>query len=142
MKPIPVSFDEIIRQAPWKAMRGYSPDVVIGIERGGTVMAAVAAYRLGARLLTIRASRYDDSKPANIIHEEPCLLRADISEVRGKRVLIVDDVSRSGSTLAAVRRLAISSGAADAKTFVYAGRADFYCRSFEACLVFPWETGQ
>ncbi len=56
-----------------------------------------------------------------------------------KRVLIVDDVSNSGKTLAAVRKLAMTAGAKEAKTFVYAGNADFSCRPFERCLVFPWE---
>ena len=139
MKPVPVSFQEIMHSAPWEAMEAFAPDFVLGIERGGAVLAAVAAYMLGSRLLSVRASRYDDAKPAGIIHDEPLLDGADLFSIRGKKVLIVDDVSNSGKTLAAVKRLALSAGAAEARTFVYAGKADYSCRPFEACLAFPWE---
>jgi len=139
MKPIPVSFSEILESAPWESMKKFAPECVLGIERGGVVLAAIAAYRLGSRLLTVRASLYDDSKPAKMLQDEPKLVAADLAYIRGKRVLIVDDVSNSGKTLAAVKRLALSAGAAGVKTFVYAGNADFSCRPFERCLVFPWE---
>lgn len=139
MKPVIVSFSEILESAPWESMKTYAPECVLGIERGGAVFAAVAAYRLGSRLLCVRASRYDDSKPANILHDEPQILAGDLAFLKGKRVLIVDDVSNSGKTLAAVRKLAMSAGAAEVRTFVYAGNADFSCRPFERCLVFPWE---
>ena len=141
MKPISVSYEEIMDSAPWDSLRAFSPDMVIGVERGGMVLAAIAAFRLNASLATVRASLYDDSKPAKEKYQEPKIepSTASLPQLAGKRVLIVDDVSNTGRTLAAVMGLVRSAGASQAKSFVYAGKADFSCRPFERCLRFPWE---
>jgi uncharacterized protein len=137
MKPVKVSFDELHASIPWKRLASFSPDIIVGVERGGIVLAALAAFRLGAELLTLRASLYDDSRPARALRPVPLVTCGQLC-VRKKRVLLVDDVSNTGMTLAAVRSLLLSEGAAEVKTFVYAGKADFSCRPFERCLAFPW----
>jgi hypoxanthine phosphoribosyltransferase len=139
MKPIPVSYDEIMQSAPWDSLRAFAPEVVVGIERGGIVLAATAAFRLGADLATIHASLYDDSKPAREKHVTPKINDGSLPTLKGKRVLIVDDVCNTGRTMAAVRERVRSAGAGEIKTFVYAGCADFSCRPFEKCLIFPWQ---
>jgi hypoxanthine phosphoribosyltransferase len=139
MKPIPLSFEEIFNSIPWSSLRLFSPDVVIGIERGGLVLAAIFASRLNAEFLTIHASFYDDSKPAKRIYDQPKISGNIFPSLSEKKVLIVDDVSKSGKTLDVVKTHVFSLGAKEVKTFVYAGHADFSCRSFEQCLIFPWE---
>ncbi len=139
MKPIPVSYGEIMDSTPWVSLRAFSPDMVIGVERGGMVLAAITAFRLDAALATVRASLYDDSKPAKEKHPEPEIMPAPLPSLAGRRVLIVDDVCNTGRTLAAVSRLVQSAGPKEVKTFVYAGNADFSCKPFEKCLRFPWE---
>ena len=130
--------EEIVKSVPWDSLKDFSPDVVIGIERGGVFLAGLIARELGAGLCTIRASFYDDSKPAKEKFEKPKITLAPLPLLNGKRVLIVDDVSNTGKTLSAVRAQILSAGAAEIKTFVYAGKADFSCRPFEKCLIFPW----
>ncbi len=144
MKPVPVTYDDIKNTAPWDSMIAFSPDVVIGIERGGCMLAAMTAYRLRAELVTVRASLYDDSRPARELRAKPIVepppgLSATIAD---KRVLVVDDVSNTGRTLGAVAECARTAGAREIKTFVYAGKADFSCRPFGKCLKFPWEDSQ
>jgi len=139
MKPIFLSFSEILDSIPFASIKGYFPDIVIGIERGGVVLASLVAFRLGIELRSIRASLYDDSKPAKKKFDEPKIEMHNLNGMEGKRVLIVDDVSNSGATLDAVKSAIASIGAKEIKTFVYAGKADFSCRPFERCLVFPWE---
>jgi hypoxanthine phosphoribosyltransferase len=141
MKPIPVSYGEIMDSTPWASLRAFSPDIVIGVERGGMVLAAIAAFRLNAALATVRASLYDDSKPAKEKSPEPKIEQspASLPSLAGKRVLVVDDVCNTGRTLAAVTGMIRSAGAKEVRTFVYAGSADFSCRPFEQCLKFPWE---
>ena len=141
MKPIIVQFEEITMNIPWDSLRKFSPHVVVGIERGGVVLATIIASRLGSALQTIRASFYDDSKPAKKKHDTP-KVDGSLPDLKGLRVLIVDDVSNTGKTLAAVKELVLSGGAAKVSTFVYAGKADFSCRPFERCLVFPWQPTQ
>lgn len=139
MKPIPVSYGEIMDSAPWTSLKAFAPDVVVGIERGGMVLAAIAAFRLGAEFATIRASLYDDSKPAKEKHGMPEINDGHLPSLKGRRVLIVDDVCNTGRTISAVRKRIADAGASDIKTFVFAGNADFSCRPFEKCLRFPWE---
>lgn len=141
MKPVLVSFGEIADSIPFTALGGYAPDIVVGIERGGLVLAGLVAFRLGVGVLSVRASLYDDSKPAKSRYDEPKVNAASLAGLRGKRVLVVDDVSRTGKTLKAVEAAVLSKGAKEVKSFVYAGGADFSCRPFDGCLVFPWEEG-
>ena len=138
MQPIKVSFEQIVSSAPWEGMEKYSPDLVVGIARGGVILAAAAAFRLGVPLETMSASLYNDEKPAREKSSEPAIGRVG-SAVAGKKILLVDDVSNTGRTMGAVKKALLSAGASEVKTFVYAGRADFSCAPFEKCLKFPWE---
>ena len=119
-------------------MEKYSPDLVVGIARGGVILAAAAAFRLGVPLETILASLYNDEKPAREKHGAASVSPLHFS-VSGMRILLVDDVSNTGRTMEAVRKALLSAGAAEVKTFVYAGAADFSCSPFKKCLKFPWE---
>jgi len=138
MQPIKVSFEEIVSSAPWEAMEKYSPDLAVGIARGGVMLAAAAAFRLCVPLETIKASLYNDEKPAKEKHTSP-QIGAINADVKGKRILLVDDVSNTGRTLASVKKALLSAGAKEVRTFVYAGHADFSCAPFKKCLKFPWE---
>jgi hypoxanthine phosphoribosyltransferase len=139
MKPIPLSFQEMMDSIPWSSLSEFSPDIIIAVERGGLVLGALISSRLKSEFLTIHASLYDDSKPAKQIHEQPKISGNIFPALRGKKILIVDDVSNTGKTLDAVREKVKSMGAQEIRSFVYAGEADYSCRSFEKCLVFPWE---
>lgn len=138
MQPIPVSFEQIVSSAPWEAMEKYSPDLVAGIARGGVILAAAAAFRLGVPLETVSASLYNDEKPAREKHGAVAVSLLNFS-VSGMRILLVDDVSNTGRTMEAVKKALLAAGAAEVKTFVYAGKADFSCAPFQKCLKFPWE---
>ena len=138
MQPIKVTFEQIVSSAPWGEMEAYSPDLVVGIARGGVILAAAAAFRLGAPLETVSASLYNDEKPAKEKNKEPQLGRISAA-VAGKKILLVDDVSNTGRTMQAVRAALLSAGASEVKTFAYAGKADFSCMPFQKCLKFPWE---
>ena len=138
MKPIIVSWKEIFSSAPWKRMEGYSPDLIVGIARGGVYIGAAASSMLAVPLAVVSASLYNDEKPAKEKFSEP-KISAVPRAAKGRRILLCDDVSNTGRTLSAVKEKLLTSGAKEVKTFVYAGKADFSCRDFEKCLRFPWE---
>lgn len=108
----------------WRAM---NPEVVIGVPTLGLPLAAAVARRLGhGRMVALGTSRkfwYDDalSEPMrSITSPEPGIGQGTgksvyldprmVPVLAGRRVLLVDDVVSSGSSLAAVLRLLDKAG--------------------------------
>ena len=81
---------------------GFQPDVVIAIARGGLLLAGAISYALGTKACgSINVEFYsgiDERLPEPVLH--PPMF--DAPALGGKRVLLVDDVSDSGRTLAKV----------------------------------------
>jgi len=93
----------------------HAVDKVVGIEARGFIIAAPAAYRLGAGFVPVR-------KPGKLpgpTHETAYALEygSNVLQVHrdafapGERVLIVDDVLATGGTAAAAARLVQATGA-------------------------------
>ena len=86
-------------------VRGYQPDVVIGMESRGFIFAAPIAYQLDAGFVPVRklgklpgeviSTEYDLEYGTNTLE-----LHNDAIE-RGQRVLIVDDLLATGGTVSA-----------------------------------------
>src|SRR5579859_7781230 len=97
-----VSWDELERLVGElaAAVRGEY-DVLLAITRGGMVPAGMLAYRLGIRNILVAAVEfYDDSgRPG----AAPTFLQFPADPLlRGQRVLVVDEVWDSGTTIVAV----------------------------------------
>ena len=82
-------------------LRGAQFDLMLAITRGGLVPAGMLAYRLGIRNILVAAVEYydDEGQPG----PRPTFLQfpAD-SQLRGQRILVVDEVWDSGTTIHAV----------------------------------------
>ena len=127
-----ISFPELVRRLA--ALELPPVDLVVGIGRGGVVPAALAAQRLGCDLRVLQVSFRDDAHQPERV--EP-LVTPPAFDVAGKRVLLVDDVARTGATLrAAAGALA---GAAAIHTLVVAGCADYALFQVDSCIVWPWQ---
>lgn len=91
-------------------------DLVAGIESRGALVAAAIAARLGTGVLSIRKS---GKLPPPVLTEDytreygaaSMEIPADSLELRGSRVVIVDDVLATGGTLGAAKRLLERTGA-------------------------------
>jgi hypoxanthine phosphoribosyltransferase len=84
------------------------PDVVLAISRGGLVPTGMLSYRMGWRdILVAGVAFYDE---AGQMDELQFLQFPDDVLLRGKRVLIVDEVWDSGTTIAAVVERVIAGG--------------------------------
>ncbi|MCR8669812.1 phosphoribosyltransferase [Agrococcus sp. HG114] len=122
---------------------GYEPEIVIAVARGGLLPAGHLAYALGLKLAdAINVEFYTD------VHQtlpDPVLLAPmlDGESVRGKRLLVVDDVADSGRTLALVLELLRGMGAEARSAVLYAKSAsivspDFVWKRTDEWIVFPW----
>jgi len=139
-------FEELITEVVKKVRSEYQVDVVVGVGKSGLIPAAIVAKKLGvAEFYSVAARFYDDGKPPKKILDRPRITHQSVGDLSGKRVLVVDDFSRSGLTLFKVKRLLLGKGAEVVKTAVVVLRGDaktgpdYYGRRFEGCVVFPWD---
>jgi len=122
-------------------------DAIVAVLRGGIYPALVIAARLNVdRVYAVELRRYSDDKPPRELAERPQLIRDEVPNLRGERVLVVDDVARTGATLRAAKELVKSKGAGDVKTAVLVLRSrelveapDFYAIFLSSCPLFPWD---
>ena len=110
-------------------------DLVVGIERGGVLPAYLAARWLDVPLATLRISFRDDSHQP--MTSEPALVRGLDEDVRGRRILLADDVGNTGATL---RRAAREMAGAEVTTLVISGNADISLFGpHDRCIRWPWD---
>jgi len=135
-------FGELCRALALKVARDYDPDVIIGIEHAGVIPAAVVASILDVEFYSLKIGRKrgeDDQ-----VRQRPEVFSAVPPEVRGKRVLVVDEVTTSGDTLrlalAAVRGAhpsEVRTATSFARTTGY--QPDYSALTMDAEVVFPWD---
>src|SRR5262249_19412307 len=85
-------FGEMCRVLAMRVARDYRPDVVIGIATAGVMPAATMAAMLEADFEAMKVSRRDGDS----FRSEPQVMSATPVLCRGKRVLIVDEITTSG----------------------------------------------
>jgi hypoxanthine phosphoribosyltransferase len=133
-------FGELSRGLALKVARVYDPEIVVGIATAGVIPGAVIAAILGREFHSLVVSRKYKAARAR---EAPEVFGSAPREVKGHRVLIVDETCDSGDTL----RLAISAvqeaGAAEIRTAVAFRTGDFapdyHAIATEATIVLPWD---
>ncbi|MEV1129795.1 phosphoribosyltransferase [Agromyces sp. NPDC049794] len=122
---------------------GFRPDVVIAIARGGLLLAGAISYALGTKACgSINVEFYtgiDERLPEPVLH--PPML--DAPALGGRRVLLVDDVSDSGRTLAKVVAIIRDAGAEVRTATLYTKShtvlaPDYDYRRTDDWIVFPW----
>lgn len=137
-------FGDAARELAGDVLRsGFRPDVVVAIARGGLLLAGAIAYALDVKSCGALNVEFYTGVDARL--PEPVVLAPmlDQDSLAGKRVLIVDDVSDSGRTLAMVVALIAATGA-DAKSVCLYSKPgtvlepDFVWRSTDRWIDFPW----
>jgi len=125
-------------------------DVVLAITRGGTIPATLLCEIMERRtLLTASVMLYNDAGSRFYGLDQPSILHfpEDIL-LRGRNVLIVDDVWDSGRTALVVRERCRRAQAASVQVAVLhykptaslsGERPDFYVNQTQQWVVYPWE---
>jgi xanthine phosphoribosyltransferase len=146
-KAFPVSWDQFHRDAralAWRLAAAGPFTAIVAITRGGLVPAAIVARELNVRLIeTVCVESYHEYKTQGELR----LLKSvadSVTVLRGKGVLIVDDLVDTGKTAKVVRDLLPGAHFAT----VYAkpmGRpmVDTFITevSQDTWIYFPWDTG-
>jgi uncharacterized protein len=122
---------------------GFEPDIVVAIARGGLLLAGSIAYALGVKSCgAVNAEFYTGiGTRLDAPMMMPPLL--DEASIVGKRVLLVDDVSDSGRTLAMVVQL-LELGGAEVRTVCLYSKPGtvlepgYSWRSTDRWIEFPW----
>lgn len=133
-------FGELCRALALKVARDYAPEAIIGIARAGVIPGAIMASILRVDFYSMNISR----KHGDEIRERPEILSAAPRHVRGKRVLIVDEITSSGDTLrlalAAVRDVQpaeVRTATSFARNTGY--QPDYSALTTDANVIFPWD---
>ncbi len=77
--------------------------------------------------------------PPERVHEKPKLLRPFNENLSGKKILLVDDLSRSGETIEFAKNILINKGASEIRSLVLVGNGDYSLAEFKGCVKFPWK---
>lgn len=108
-------------------------DIIVAIANGGIVPASIINQRLQKEIHLLKINLRDEYQHPK--YDQPKLLAPIDFEFKDKRILLVDDRIKTGSTILLAREL--MKEATFIKTFAVNGNAD-YALYDESCFKFPW----
>lgn len=126
--------------------RGLKVDTIVAVARGGLIPARIISDLLD--VLDIEVVQCIFYKGIGEREREPVILKPVRSDLRGKSVLIVDDVADTGGTLSKIIEHVKAAGASDvtvATLYVKPWNKadiDFSVVETDAWVVFPWERAE
>jgi len=122
-------------------------DAILVVARGGMVPACLISERTGVRnILCAAVVLYDDAQ--RLLPEPAFVQFPDDRHLEGRRILVVDDVWDSGSTIVAVRDRLRKAGARVEVCVLhykpgrnrYPGdRPDYHAEETDRWIVYPWD---
>jgi hypoxanthine phosphoribosyltransferase len=134
----------LLSQAEKIHQSGFKPDIDVGITRGGWVPARVLSDLLGIRdLATLGVEFYLSVAETR---NEPILTQRVSTAVKGKKVLLVDDVADTGKSLHLAKAHVLRQRATEVRiaTLYYKPlsetKPNYYEKETRRWVVFPWET--
>jgi hypoxanthine phosphoribosyltransferase len=114
-------------------------DVIVGIARGGIIPSSILSFIYEKDLFLLWLNLYGEGMPPERVHEKPKLLRPFNENLSGKKILLVDDLSRSGETIEFAKNILINKGASEIRSLVLVGNGDYSLAEFKGCVKFPWK---
>jgi hypoxanthine phosphoribosyltransferase len=140
----PISWQDFhgLCKALAKAVSGFQPEVIVPIGRGGYYPGTLITHLLQAEVYPVRVSRRVNNQ---VKFDTPQWLLEPPALVRGKRVLIVDEICGSGETISMVKEKVESLGASKVRSAVLYAHTwgtsvpDYIGLVSDALLLNPWD---
>lgn len=124
-------------------------DAMVMITRGGVIPGGLLAEALGLNYLLTAAVDFPATESGGLMALPTFLQFPEPALLRGRKVLIVDDVWGSGRTSISVRERVSASGATAINCVLHfnpyrslfrKARPDIYGEATDAYIIYPWET--
>lgn len=125
-------FESEMRQLAQKI--DFTPDVIIGIARGGVIPATLLSKRLNIKSMNVLSLERQSERR----------ISADIlSDMNGKKVLLVEDMIETGRGLLAGKKFLEARGAVVSTACLYTMpisevTPDYFLREIPEVAEFPW----
>jgi len=121
----------------------YKPDVLIGVSRGGLVPLRIFSDITGIKKIGVLGIQFykaigKTNKFPEITHDMPL-------DIKGKKVLIIDDVADTGKSLVEARKYIEKKGAKEIRTATLHYKPaseitpDYYIHETSDWIIYPWE---
>ena len=147
MKFLVLSWDDLywstVKLAEKVQMSGFKPDVIVGIARGGWVIARLLSDFLDvSEVVSLRVEFY---KSIGETMNKPRIRHPISVDIRGMKVLLADDVADTGGSLVAASEYIRAKGVTDLKIAVLHKKPwcriepDFFVDLVDAWIVYPHE---
>jgi hypoxanthine phosphoribosyltransferase len=121
----------------------FRPDIIVGVARGGWIPARILSDLLQIpKLANVTAQFYLGIAKTK---HEPALTQPVSVSVKGKKVLVVDDLADTGKSLQLVNSHLKNQGASEVRTVAIYRKPwsittpDYYEKETNKWIVFPWE---
>lgn len=122
---------------------GFSPDIIIGVARGGWIPARLISDFLdNPNIASIRIQFYEEVGKTGA---KPIITQPVSTSIKGKKVLAVDDVADTGESLKTLYSHLKEKGAAEIKIATLhvkpksSFQPDFYIKETSAWIIYPHE---
>ena len=124
------------------AVADFSPEIILAVGRGGYYPGTLLAHMLRAEVYPVRLSR----RVNDIVkHKRPKWLVKPPRLIKGRRVLVVDEICDTGETLQKVAKRARKLGASEVRTAVLYSHThrvdvpDYIGLITDTLLLNPWD---
>jgi hypothetical protein len=122
--------------------RDFKPEIIVGLSRGGLVLCRIMSDILAVeRVGIIGMSFYRGMKRL----ENPEIFQELSMDVKGRKILLVDDVADSGKSLLKAKEHLQAKGAGEIRiaTIHYkpgsSFKPDYYLMTTTSWVAYPWE---
>ncbi|HBC84717.1 MAG TPA: hypothetical protein DCZ30_04725 [Clostridiales bacterium] len=136
--------------------KSYNPDIIISVVRGGMIPSVILSHILDIRDIENINVKETISDEINSLKHEPIVDKnLNLNKIKGKKVLVVDDIIGSGATIRKIKEEIEKWEPDEIKTAVcvvneenweksnednYESSIDYKGKCVRGWVVFPWET--